>query len=60
MSDLVTSFQHDDFLPYLVVEDVVDDSFCIKMCKLNWKSLESMALGNVVLDAGLELIVREG
>ena len=60
MSNLITSFNHNNFFADFVAENVVDDSVGVEMCELYRESLKSMSFGHIVLDTGLKLIIGEG
>jgi len=57
---LVAALERDYFFSDLVLKDVVDHSFGVKMGKLDWECLKGVAFGYVVFYGRLELIVRKG
>ena len=59
MSNLVATAQHYDFLADLRLEQVMDHELRVSVLELDRGRLEAVALRHVILDARLELFVRE-
>ena len=57
MSNLITALDHNNIFANFVTKNVMDDSICVKMSKLYWKSFKCVTFGYIVFNTCLEFVI---